>query len=211
LQSFCDHCGKDYRHQLVDSWLIVCTHCQHVIKGEGLVKSSQLTMPDDWSTLQIGTTGKYKNQNFQITGRVRIQMRNDFRNLWCAQYGKETLWIGQSLEGIGFFNTPFVPYPQEFQPKMRAGIFVAFSESIKLKCEMIDKCLGLHCEGEVSTFPYPDGEFTLLQANNSNGNTMLVFMRDKEQAQFLWGVTTLVYGVKFENTKKWSEWEIQKP
>jgi hypothetical protein len=209
MQSFCSNCGKGYRHQLADPWLIICAHCQHVMKGDGLVNTNQLAMPDDWSTIQIGSTGNYKDQNFLITGRVRIQMRNDFRNLWCAQYGKETLWIGQSLEGVGFFQPPFAEYPKEFQKKIRAGIYVEFSEAIKLKCEIIDKCLGVHFEGELSQFPYPDGKFTILQANNSNGNTVLVFMRGEDSAQFLWGVTALVYGVTFENTKRWSEWEIK--
>lgn len=209
MQGFCGHCGKGHRHQLADTWLLVCDQCQHVVHGEGKVKPEQLAMPDDWSTIQVGTTGTYKNQKFLITGRVRMQMRNDFRNLWCAQYGKDTLWIGQSLEGIGFFNPPFAEYPKELQTKVRAGVFVNFSENIKLKCEMIDTVRALHYEGEIGFFPYPDGAFTLLQANNSQGNTVLVFKRDNDQAQFLWGVTTLVYGVTFEHTKKWSEWQSQ--
>jgi hypothetical protein len=207
MQIYCPNCGRGYTQKLKETWLVVCDTCHHLVKGSG-IEPDQLNMPDDWSTIQVGTTGLYKNQNFTIMGRIRLQMKNDFRNLWCAQYGQEIMWIGQSLESIGFFTPPFAPFPHSFG-KIRAGVNIEFSERIKLKCELVENCIGLQYEGEVSDFPFPKGNFTLIQAGNAIGNTVLIFYENPNSIQFLWGEVMLVYGVTFNNTKTWSQWEAK--
>jgi hypothetical protein len=162
-------------------------------------------MPDDLSTIQIGTTGLYKAQSFVITGRVRFQFKNDFRNLWCASYGDKTIWIGQSLESIGFFTPPFASFPFKLEA-LRAGVYIEFSEKIKLKCEMMEPCIDVRFEGEISRFPYPNSKMTVLQASNTAGNTVLIFRDHLGDLQYLWGELMVVYGYKFDNVKKWTEW-----
>lgn len=56
----CPHCGKSYQHQLTDAWLIVCPNCHRQITSIELEDHHALTMPDDWSAIQIGTTGVIK-------------------------------------------------------------------------------------------------------------------------------------------------------
>src|SRR5258705_5115774 len=205
MQSICTHCGRSYIHQLNDAWLIVCANCSHQIMGVGIRYPEAFNMLDDWSAIQIGTTGKYKDQSFTITGRVRFQMKNDFRNLWCARYGDKTIWIGQSLESIGFFTPPFAPYPYQFE-NLRAGVFVEFSDKIKLKCELLESCFDIRYEGEISEFPFPNVDVMMIQASNAAGNTVLIVSNRHGRLHFLWGEVMLVYGVSFDNTKKFAEW-----
>jgi hypothetical protein len=166
-------------------------------------------MPDDWSAIQVGTTGTYKDRSFTITGRVRFQMKNDFRNLWCARHGDKTIWIGQSLESVGFFTPPFAPYPYQFE-NLRAGVFVEFSDKIKLKCELLESCFDIRYEGEISEFPFPNVDVMMIQASNAAGNTVLIFSNRQGRFHFLWGEVMLIYGVSFDNTKKFAEWERAK-
>lgn len=205
MQSTCPACGRYYTHQLNDSWLIVCTNCHQQITDRNIRDKSEFDMPDDLSTIQIGTTGIYKGQSFLITGRIRFQLKTDFRNLWCARYGDKTIWIGQSLESLGFFTPPFLEYAYDFSG-LRAGVYLEFTDTIKLKCEMLEPCIGVHYEGEISRFPFLNTKVTLIQATNAKGNTALIFKSQSEGLYYLWGELMLVYGYKFENVKKWSEW-----
>jgi len=205
MQSNCPHCGRSYRHQLIDTWLIVCENCSRQTTDVAIEAPAAFIMPADWSRIQVGTTGKYKNQSFTITGRIRFQMKSDFRNLWCARYGDKTIWIGQSLESIGFFTPPFTPYPYQFE-NLRAGLFLEFSDRIKLKCEMIESCYDIRYQGEISEFPFPNVDVRMIQAGNAAGNTALIFSNHRGRLHFLWGEIMLVYDVSFHNTRNFLEW-----
>jgi hypothetical protein len=189
----CPQCGHLTTQKLRDTWLVVCSQCNESI-------------PDDWSTIQIGSTGMYKEKTFKITGRVRLQMQNDFRNLWCAIYDDRTLWISQSLESIGFFKTSFDAYPAEFSNPI-AGTYIVFSNKIKLKCELVEPCIGVKFEGEIARFPFPEGDFTFIQASNKEGNTMLVAQQNNGNIQFLWGELSLVNAFSFENKREFNDWK----
>lgn len=205
MQSTCPGCGRYYTHLLDDTWLIVCSNCRYQITNRDIRDKNAFDMPDDLSTIQIGTTGIYKAQSFVITGRLRFQTKTDFRNLWCARYGDKTMWIGQSLESVGFFASHFTPSEYKFA-EVRAGVYMEFTDSIKLKCEMMEPCIDVKYEGEISRFPFPNTQITLIQASNSSGNTALIFKNRTGELHYLWGELMLVYGYKFDNLKKLTEW-----
>jgi hypothetical protein len=205
MQSSCPGCGRYYTHQLNDPWLIVCTECRHQITDLNIRNKDDFDMPDDLSTLQVGTDGVYKLQSFTITGRIRFQMRTDFRNLWCARHGEKTIWIGQSLESIGFFTPPFMAHADRFE-NLKAGASIEFTDTISLKCEMMEPCVAMHYEGEISRFPLPDTKVTLVQASNASGNTALIFINQLGKLHYLWGELMLAGSFKFNNLKSWTEW-----
>ncbi len=202
----CPHCGKVNPKKLQDTWLIVCSQCHRQAWGNETQKEDLFEMPEDWSTIQIGSTGTYKGNAFEITGRVRLQMHNDFRNLWCATYGDKTLWISQSLESLGFFTTAFSNYPMPFF-RPHAEMYIAFSERINLKCETSEYCIKVRFEGEVARFPYPKNKFLFIQASNASGNTALVLHKSNDEIQFLWGELGLVNAVEFDKTRQFDEWK----
>lgn len=205
MQSTCPGCGRYYTPQLKDTWLIVCAHCRHQVTDNNIGNKTEFEIPDDLSTLQIGTTGIYKGTSLLITGRIRFQLKTDFRNMWCARYGDKTIWIGQSLESIGFFTPPFMEFGYDFSG-LRAGVYLEITDKIKLKCEMMEPCVAISYEGEISRFPFPNAQLTLLQASNTAGNTALIFKNHLGGIYYIWGELMLVYGYKFDNVKKWTEW-----
>lgn len=164
-------------------------------------------MPDDWSAIQLGTRGFYKKKEFIIAGRARIQMSTDYINLWSAQYAEGPLWIGQSLEKVGFFASVFTPYPQDWYKDPRAGIPLAFSDSIKLKCELVEPCIDLRFEGELFRFPFTRPNFKFVQASNAQGNTVFVMTDSTTRTEFLWGELVIPESVKFSFTREFNEWK----
>ncbi|GHN02409.1 hypothetical protein WSM22_38980 [Cytophagales bacterium WSM2-2] len=205
MQSTCPNCGRYHTHVLNDTWLIVCANCRHQVTNRDIRDSNAFNMPDDLSTIQIGTTGLYRGKSFTISGRIRFQLKTDFRNLWCASYDDRTIWIFQSLESIVFCDSRFAINEYQFEG-LRAGAYMDFTDSIKLKCEMMEPCVDVHYEGEISRFPLPNTRLTLIQASSPSFNTALIFKNKSGELHYLWGEMMLVYGYKFENLKAWTEW-----
>jgi hypothetical protein len=203
----CPRCGKSITTRLKEPWLVLCTNCQAVVSGDVSLPDDAFRMPDDWSVIQMGTKGQYKQKEFTIVGRARLQMPADFINLWCAQYPDGPLWIGQSLEKIGFFNSVFTPYPPDRYRETRAGLMLDFSDTIRLKCELLDECINLQFEGELHRLPFSRRGFKFVQASNASGNTVFVLTDSKVRTEFLWGELMVPDSVKFSNIREYSEWK----
>lgn len=201
----CPRCGKSYTPKLSNSWLITCRSCQCLIKGDVNLPDQFFKMVDDWSYLQIGSTGSYNQQSFEITGRVRIQLRNDFRNLWCAAYGQSTLWISQSLESLDFFSGEFKPFPIPFS-RPKAGMYIEVSDIVKVKTDQVDACHSVRMEGEIATFPYPNGIFLFIHAGNLVNDTALILRHSDHDLQFLWGESKLREEIMFDRTRQFHDW-----
>jgi hypothetical protein len=202
----CPRCGRSITTRLKEPWLVTCTNCQVLASGPSNIPENTFQMPDDWSAIQIGTRGSYKNKEFAIVGRARLQMNTDFLNLWCADIASGPLWIGQSLERIGFFESVFTPYPAGRYRESRAGLMIEFSDTIKLKCEMVEPCINLHLEGELLKIPFSRQGFKFVQASNVQGNTVFV-LTDDRQTEFLWGELMALDTVKLSNTRQFNEWK----
>jgi hypothetical protein len=201
----CPSCGKQYTPQLTDSWILLCTNCRAVVTGEKSIRLHGTSMPDDWSVLQIGSNGIYKNKPFKITGRARIQLENDFKNLWCASYDNGSIWIAQNLESTSFLLPPFTAFTGDYS-SIRAGNFVEFSSTVKMKCEFVEACTDLQIEGEISNFPITSSGFHLAQVRNKSRNSALIVKKGAEDSQFLWGEIA-PDDFKFDNLKKLDEWK----
>ncbi len=207
MNASCPQCGRNFIAQLDSTWLIACTNCKKLVYGDPKITDARCAMPDDWSMIQIGSKVMYQDKLHSVVGRARLQMKSDFLNLWCATYSGKALWIGQSLEKIGFFDSDFSPYPTQKYKEPRAGLSIEFSENTKLKCELVEGCLDIRFEGELARLPFPLANFLFIQANNEQGNTALVFSETKERTEFLWGEIKLAGSVKFENTRQFNEWK----
>ena len=203
----CPHCGRSITTRLKEPWLVTCTNCKALVSGQVNLSEEVFGMPDDWSSIQIGTKGQYKQKEFVVVGRARLQMPTDFINLWCAQHADGPLWIGQSLEKIGFFSSIFAPYPPDRYRETRAGLMIDFSDTIRLKCELFDVCVAVHFEGELFRLPFSRKGFKFVQASNAQGNTVFVLTDSNNQTEFLWGELMLPDTVKLSNTREFSEWK----
>jgi hypothetical protein len=203
----CPRCGRSITTRLKEPWLVTCTNCQVLVSGEVNLPDEAFLMADDCSSIQIETKGQYKQKEFTIVGRARLQMSADFINLWCAHHPDGPLWIGQSLEKIGFFSSIFAPYPPDRYKETRAGLMIDFSDTIRLKCELYDMCIDVHFEGELFRLPFSRKGFKFVQASNAQGNTAFILTDPNMRTEFLWGELMLPDSVKLSNTREFSEWK----
>ena len=101
----CPACNTTHNLQLQDRALLACKQCFTILETSNPTDTPTRPVPEDWSFLQIGTTGNYDNAPFTITGRIRLQLRNDYKNFWSAEYNNgKCLWIVESFASFSVQN-----------------------------------------------------------------------------------------------------------
>lgn len=80
---------------------VSCGHCQSLIRreGEGLSAIGQVAvLPFDVSPIQLGTTGRWDGQGFEIVGRVRWGWADGAWNEWLMLMadGRQR-WLGEAM------------------------------------------------------------------------------------------------------------------
>ncbi len=129
--SHCPSCGAQVNVQSATAVTVVCQHCQStlVFKDQGLsISGRHSAILEDYTSLQIGSSGMLNGEYFQVIGRLQIQYENvqayDVLSLptkgswneWYLQFfGGKTAWLSESnghfvyLEEQGPWSYPELP------------------------------------------------------------------------------------------------------
>jgi len=202
----CPACNTLHTITLELASLLICKNCGEIIQdGNSSDKPPRTRIPEDWSFLRIGSTGEFNKQPFKIIGRVRIQLRNDYKNFWSADNGRgECLWLMESFGSFAVFTSPWREYDKDAS-KLRAGNAIPVSSDVKLIGDYVEKSEGVSYEGELGPWKLFRPGFFLIQAS-ANGNTA-VFLVNKGNAEYLIGTILSLEDFKFQNIITWNEWK----
>jgi hypothetical protein len=185
--------------------MIVCRNCGRAIIQQGKVLLTQ--MPPDWSIVQLQTTGEYQQTAFTIIGRIRLQLRNDYKNFWCATLkdGK-SFWIVESFASFTVLNAPWNKFNQDVR-NLRAGQSINFKKDLKLVGEYVEKCEAISCEGEVGSWELFRPGFFFVQASDKSNHTAIFFIDGKENVNYLSGWKLNIEKLNFKNLVVWNDWK----
>jgi hypothetical protein len=174
--------------------------------SSGYYPSDGKIMPDDWSYIQIGTTGEFKSRPFQVAGRIRLQLRNEYKNFWCAaDHRGDPIWIAESFGSMSVFTSPWQKFPEKVA-KLRAGVTIHVSQSLKLVGESVEKCESLSIRGEIAEWILLNPGFFILQAGISS-ITAYFFPEDENNIHMLLGEKATIESLKLKNILQWNEWK----
>lgn len=167
----CPDCNTSNKTVLADTQLLICRHCGRVVLNNlaGGKKIEVAKVPEDWSFIQIGTTATHDSTPFTVVGRVRLQLRNDYKNFWCgAQADGECIWIAESFASFSIFRFPWTEYTGD-EASLKAGGLLKFShdKTLKLRGEYVEKCEAISAEGEIGDWRLFDPGFFFVQAGKS--------------------------------------------
>jgi len=77
----------------------VCSFCQSLLLRRDLLLENigrVAEVPDDFSPLQLGTTGYFENQQFALVGRVRKRWDEGSWNEWCVLFDDQRIgWLAE--------------------------------------------------------------------------------------------------------------------
>lgn len=193
---------------LAETALLLCRKCSTII-FDGRDSGSKIAYtqpPPDWSFIKVGTTGELQGQPFKMVGRIRLQLRNDYKNFWCAEYDRgKCLWIAESFASLSLFTNNWAKYGKSVQ-KLRAGSWIPANEKVKLRGEYVEKCEGISMEGEVGPWMLFEPGFFIVQASHKEGLTAIYLIKEKENVHWLLGKKITPDALKLSNLIKWDEW-----
>ena len=109
FKAHCPSCGADVEFKSPASVMAVCSYCQTaVLKDADSVKDigKMASVLEDYSPLQIGTTGLYQQQAFTLLGRIQLKYEDGLWNEWYALFddGQEG-WLSEA-SGQFVFTLP---------------------------------------------------------------------------------------------------------
>lgn len=106
FNALCPSCGAKVAFKSPASVMAVCSYCQTtVLKDADTIKDigKMASVLEDYSPLQIGTTGIYQQQGFTLLGRIQLKYDDGLWNEWYALFddGKEG-WLSEASSQYSF-------------------------------------------------------------------------------------------------------------
>jgi hypothetical protein len=202
----CSRCNA-LNQRYVDDSLVFCIDCGNLIASSpGFAHVTTESMPPDWSFLQLGSIVKVYEETFTLVGRVRLQLRNDYKNFWYGiAYAGARVWVMESFASIGIMNTTWYIYYGEANT-LHAGGQIKPNKDFRVKGEFVEKCEAIHFQGEISDWNLFEPGFFFIQAANID-NGLAVFTVKGAEKQYLMGHKISLEILEIEKMITWDEWK----
>ncbi len=205
----CPACNTLHTQALEETTLIACKNCGEIIfqsiTGDTKIKPSKI--PQDWSFIKIGASGLYQKRPFTIIGRIRLQLRNDYKNFWCAEISNgKSQWIMESFGSFSMLNPPWHEYTKSAS-KLRAGKSIEVAPNLHYNGEYVEKCEGMSYEGEIGSWKLFAPGFFLVQASRNDLQTCIFTIESKDHVEYITGSLVKVEDLSLKNILEWNEWK----
>lgn len=203
----CPHCNTSNSVSLFESFMLVCKSCHEVLYcNTGNERPERSIVPADWSFIQIGTEGGHKESEFRVVGRIRLQLRNDYKNLWCATVSNANhIWLMESFGSISVLGPTWEEYDDDIR-SLHAGARVKLFADWHLEGEYVEKCEELSYEGELGKWNLFEPKFFFIQCSNGSLQTA-IFTVFKKKIMFLKGKKVTLESLNLKNILTWDEWK----
>jgi hypothetical protein len=147
----CPSCGANVNFVSKASVFAVCSFCKSTLVRQDMDLSKvgiMSDLQDDFTPLQVGTTGMFGGEKFELAGRLKVAYADGFWNEWFTLFGNEKL--GWLAEAQGFYAMCFpvecaVPSKQTLHP----GSYVELGPAGTFQVEDVHDVRCLFSEGEL--------------------------------------------------------------
>lgn len=207
----CPACATTLGVRGAQSFLLVCPQCGTPIVDEANLSLDKVQMPDDWSIIQIGTTGKHNDRAFNVIGRIRLQLRQEYKNYWCLWFDHDQKY-GWLTESFGKYAVcePTVFNLDEMGDifSIKAGDkFELYSKSTVV-VDYVDPTEWMSIEGEIANWVDFSKRFVSVQAQNNEGIIAFFNLNSKtHRVNFIVGETTTLSALSLKEIREWDEWK----
>lgn len=207
----CPACATAARIRGTESFLYVCFQCGTPVVNELNFPITQSAMPDDWSIIQLGTSGVYKDQSFEVIGKIRLQLRQEYKNYWCLWYdqGQKYGWLAESF-GKYAVCEPVVFNLDEMGDihSIKAGDKFDLYGKSTVVVDYVDPCEWISISGEIAHWKDVSKRFISVQAQNDEG-IIAFFNLDSvgHRVNFIVGETTALSALSLKAIREWNEWK----
>lgn len=206
----CKSCNATNSSVLAAPALIICRQCRAIVMQDELMRTFELNLkpvPEDWSYIKIGSELEYNNHKLVVVGRIRMQLRNDYKNFWCAALANGAhIWIMESFASFCILGSSWKEFKQS-KDKLRAGELLTLEGDLKVRGEYVEKCEDATFEGELGLMKFAEASFFLIQSSNNENQTAVFFIKPSFDVEYLTGGKIDVEKLNLKNTVTWDEWK----
>jgi hypothetical protein len=205
----CTACNTHNICVLTESNLLVCKNCHAIVFANvaGYDAPKPALVPDDWSFIQIGTSAEYQKQILNVVGRIRLQLRNDYKNFWCCALDNGShIWLMESFASFAILSSSWHVYNGETRT-LQADLSISVSKGVKLVGEYVERCEGISYEGEIGNWKLFYASFFFIQGSNSTNDTAVFTAETGKGIQFLAGKKVEMEDLNLKNILTWDEWK----
>lgn len=206
----CPGCQKSNKTKGNKSSLLICIYCGQVVQNETSLTIPQRVVPDDWSIIQLGTKGLFKNKAFEVIGRIRLQQHREYRNYWSIWYPIDMKygWLVESLGSYAVCTDAFFEYTDEDKLNtLKPDQNLLISADLSLCMDELDRCEAMSYSGEIPSWSFFAPPFSVV--HGKRGKNMAAFFHlspDKNTAKFLVGEWITFEDLKLQQINIAHEW-----
>jgi hypothetical protein len=205
----CKSCSSLFTSKLNTPYLIVCPKCNAIVFQHPSIDRAipASRVPDDWSFVQIGTGFVSNEQKYEVCGRIRLQLRNDYKNFWCGvSSAGEHVWLAESFASFAVLGARWTDFDRAVTD-LHAGHVVQLKGGIKLRGDYVEKCEAISYEGEIGEWKVINDNVYFIQCSSNDNNTAFFLVAPHREIDYLLGVKATVENLKLENILAWDEWK----
>jgi hypothetical protein len=202
----CSRCHTT-NNQVLQHSLVACKNCGALVVNTlpGL-SISHHPVPPDWSFICVGSSFNHDGKQYSVLGRVRLQLRNDYKNMWycISSSGNENVWLMDSFGSLAIMRTEWREF-KDHVSKLHAGHFIKVGNDSKIVGEFVEKCEEISYEGEVAEWHLAKPGFFFIQAGNAR--IVGVFTVVDQLIHFVLGEKVELAALELKNIMEWNEWK----
>jgi hypothetical protein len=206
----CESCKTPNTSILDNPALVICRQCHHIAYQNASMQLRSVgvnPVPEDWSFVKIGSEITHNNDSLTVVGRVRFELRNDYKNFWCAALKNGTyIWIMESFASFCILGSSWKEYKHDIDT-LHADAAITLPEDLKVRGEYVEKCESLSYEGELGDMKFIEPGFFFIQFSNNQNQTAVFFVRKSNDIEYLTGGKIDVEKLNLKNIITWDEWK----
>lgn len=203
----CPSCGADVVFKSKASVFAVCTYCKSTLLRQDMnveLYGKMSEIQEDMTPFQIGTTGYYLGQKFELLGRLRIAWSDGFWNEWYGLFAnQQELWLA---EAQGFYGVSF--FSEDYNLPLLEELKVGGQISLHGKFFQVDDIKEATCVGSAGELPFaaPIGRKAVSIDLSASGGKFANIEYSGEEKRLYIGEYLEFDDFKFSNLRELEGW-----
>jgi len=168
----CPSCGAIVNFQSKASVFAVCSFCKSTLIRQDInlrAIGKMAELQDDLTPFQVGTSGMYSNEKFELVGRLKVAYQDGFWSEWYALFGNgREAWLAEAQGFYGFC----LPVPSWQPPELHSlgcGVELQIGNAGTFQVEDVHDVWCVYSEGELPLNAMEGRRSTSVDFSNAEG------------------------------------------
>lgn len=209
----CTRCAKTYQLKLTGPLIYSCSNCEQTfyVYGTGNIRELDIKARkfQEFSIIQIGTTGIYNELAFEVIGRLKRVTSNSVYNEWLIYFSDANYkWLIECGSKYFIYDTAVSDIGISSVKGKIIGDKIEFKQK-KYNLVEIARHVQSYFEGELPEGQSltPHKEYFINEFRNTGIDVATVFIYTKTEIKILYGTHVDLQALKLSTMKQYDRWQ----